>query len=149
MAGETQRHPARPDSSPWPKPVVNSWSRPFWEATRRGELMVQKCGDCGRHIFYPRQSCPFCFGEKLGWVEVSGRGVIYSSTVVMANAPSAFAADVPYVVAVISLDEGVRMLSNIVDCPPENVVCEMPVEVVFVRRDEEFTMPMFRPRKGV
>ncbi|MBW7851604.1 MAG: Zn-ribbon domain-containing OB-fold protein [Rhodospirillales bacterium] len=140
-----QANPGTPAPPAKPRPVVNPWSRPFWEGTRQGKLLIQKCGACGHHVFYPRLSCPDCFAEDLAWVQSSGRGTVYSHTVVMSNAPSAFAADVPYVVAVIRLDEGVQMLSNVVDCDPEHLACDMPVEVVFEKLDDEFTLPKFRP----
>lgn len=128
-----------------PQPVVQPWARPFWDATRREELVLQRCGDCGRFIHYPRVACPFCSSENLGWEQASGRGTIYSFTVVENNAPSAFAADVPYVVAIIRLEEGVQMLSNIIQSPPGALECDMPVEVVFEPLDDEFTLPKFRP----
>lgn len=141
--------PSTPAAAPRkPKPVVNSWSRPFWDGTRQGKLLIQKCGSCGHHIFYPRLSCPSCFSENLDWVEASGRGTVYSYTVVHSNAPSAFVPDVPYVVAVIRLEEGVQMLSNIVGCDHEKLACDMPVEVVFEELDEEFTLPKFRPSRN-
>lgn len=136
-------------SRPRPVPIVNPWARPFWEAARTGRLVLQRCRDCGRHVFYPRIACPHCQADALEWVEASGCGTIYSFTVVHANAPSAFAPDVPYVVAVVRLEEGVQMLTNIVECDPATLRCDQPVEVVFVRRDDEFTLPCFRPRTTV
>jgi len=130
---------------PKPVPVVQPWARPFWEAARRGVLILQHCGDCGSAIHYPRLVCPACASENLGWREASGRGVVYSFTVVESNAPSAFLVDIPYVVAVIRLEEGVRMLSNVVDCPASALRCDMPVEVVFAKLDDQFTLPKFRP----
>ena len=128
-----------------PVPVVNPWARPFWEAAREERLMIQKCDDCERHIFYPRIACPHCFSDKVKWVEASGKGTVYSFTVVMNNAPSAFITDIPYVIAVVKLDEGVQMLSNIVGCNPDAVTCDMPVEVTFEKLNDEFTLPKFRP----
>lgn len=128
-----------------PVPVVAPWARPFWEAARENRLVLQRCEDCHKVIHYPRMACPHCFSDRLGWQQASGRGTIYSYTVVQANAPSAFAADVPYVVAVIRLEEGVQMLSNIVDCDFDKLACDQPVEVVFERLDDEFTLPKFRP----
>ena len=128
-----------------PQPVVAPWARPFWDATRENRLILQHCNGCGKAIFYPRQSCPHCFSDKLGWQPASGRGTVYSYTVVESNAPSAFQADVPYVVAVIRLEEGVQMLSNIVGCELAQLRCDMPVQVVFEKLDEEFTLPKFRP----
>jgi uncharacterized OB-fold protein len=110
--------------------------------------MIQRCDDCHEHVFYPRVACPHCFSEQLSWVQASGRGSVYSYTVVYNNAPSAFARDVPYVVAVIQLAEGVRMLSNIVQCDLDGLRCDMPVEVTFERLDEAFTLPKFRPAQA-
>lgn len=128
-----------------PVPIVNDWARPFWEATRRNALNIQRCKDCSKHIFYPRIACPHCGSTDVEWVEASGKGTVYSYTVVESNSPSAFVADMPYVVAIVELAEGVRMLSNIVGCDPFTVRCDMPVEVVFEKLDEEFTLPKFKP----
>lgn len=128
-----------------PAPVVQPWALPYWQAAREGRLVLQHCNACDRPIHYPRIACPHCGGEDLGWKDASGRGTIYSFTVVQSNAPSAFIADMPYVVAVIRLDEGVQMLSNIVQCDPASLRCDQPVEVVFEALDEHFTLPKFRP----
>jgi uncharacterized protein len=128
-----------------PRPAVNPWAQPFWDGAREGRLMIQRCEDCAVHVFYPRVSCPSCSSERLGWLQASGRGTVYSYTVVKNNAPSAFAGDVPYVVAVIRLEEGVQMLSNLVDWTEDALCCDMPVEVVFEPLDEEFVLPKFRP----
>lgn len=132
-------------NKPKPLPVVAPWARPFWDAARESRLMLQHCNDCGKAIFYPRLSCPHCFSNNLGWQPASGRGTIYSYTAVEANAPSAFASDIPYVVAVIRLEEGVQMLSNVINCEMAQLRCDMPVEVVFERLNDEFTLPKFRP----
>jgi len=132
-----------------PVPIVNPWVRPFWEATREGKLMFQRCKTCGKNAFYPRIACPHCFSDNLMWVEASGRGAVYTYTVVQNNSPSAFSNDVPFVIAIVKLEEeGVQMLTNIVGCDPQEVHCDMPVEVAFVKLDEEFTLPKFRPAKG-
>jgi uncharacterized OB-fold protein len=128
-----------------PVPIVNPWAKPFWDAAREEKLIVQKCQDCDKHIFYPRIACPHCFSDKVEWVEASGKGTVYSYTVVTNNAPSAFIQDMPFVIAIVKLEEGVQMLSNIVNCNPEDVVCDMPVEVTFEKLDDEFTLPKFRP----
>jgi uncharacterized OB-fold protein len=138
MSGDTLR-PAKP------RPVVQPWAAPFWQATREGRLVLQHCNACNRAIHYPRIACPHCGSDALGWQPASGRGTIYSFTVVQANAPSAFIADMPYVVAVVRLAEGVQMLTNIVQCDPATLRCDQPVEVVFERLDDEFTLPQFRP----
>jgi hypothetical protein len=130
---------------PKPAPIVNDWARPFWEAARENRLIIQQCGDCGKYIFYPRLCCPHCFSSNVKWVAASGKAAVYSYTVVENNAPSAFIQDIPYVVAVVRLEEGVQMLSNIVGCDPNDVRCDMPVEVVFEKLNDEFTLPKFRP----
>jgi hypothetical protein len=136
------------EAKPKPVPIVNPWARPFWDGTRAGKLLVQHCQDCDKHVFYPRIACPHCGSDRLEWVEASGKGTVYSYTIVYNNAPSAFIPDVPYVVAVISLAEGVRMLSNIVQCDLGELRCDMPVEVTFERLNDEFTLPKFRPVTG-
>jgi uncharacterized OB-fold protein len=134
--------PAKPD------PLVNNWARPFWDGTREEKLLIQKCSDCEQYIFYPRMACPHCFSENIEWVEASGKGTIYAFTVVESNAPSPFLEDMPYVIAVIILEEGVRMLSNIVDCNPDDLQCDQSVEVTFEKMNDEFTLPKFKPVKA-
>lgn len=133
------------NSTPKPEPVVNPWARPFWEAAAEHRLVYQHCASCGKNVFYPRLACPHCFSDDLEWQDSSGRGTVYTYTVVMNNAPSAFIADMPFVIAIVRLEEeGVQMLSNIVQCEPGEVRCDMPVEVVFEEQGS-FTLPRFRP----
>jgi uncharacterized protein len=127
-----------------PAPEVSRVGGPFWEAARDGKLLVQHCEECSENIFYPRIRCPKCHSNQLGWIEASGKGTVYSYTVVVNNAPTGFLSDMPYVVAIVRLEEGVQMLTNIVDCDPEEIQCDMPVEVVF-KQTEEHTLPVFRP----
>jgi len=128
-----------------PSPVVQPWAQPFWDAAKQQRLLLQHCQDCGQTIHYPRIECPVCASQRLDWRAASGRGTIYSFTVVHSNAPSAFVADLPYVVAVIRLEEGVQMLSNVVQCDPTQLQCDQAVEVVFEPLNESFTLPKFRP----
>ncbi|MBU2511894.1 Zn-ribbon domain-containing OB-fold protein [bacterium] len=128
-----------------PVPVVNPWAKPFWDAANEERLTYQKCKDCGANIFYPRIACTECFSDNLEWVEASGKGIVYSYTVVENNAPTAFVPECPYVVAIIKLEEGIQMLSNIVGCDPYDVSCDMPVEVVFEKLNDEFKLPKFKP----
>jgi len=130
-----------------PVPIVNPWARPFWDATRENRLCIQRCKDCNSHVFYPRIACPHCFSDGLEWVEASGKGTLYTFTVVESNAPSAFIQDMPYVVAIVKLAEGVQILSNVVDCDPNELRCDMPVEVTFEKLNDEFTLPKFKPVK--
>lgn len=131
-----------------PVPIVNPWARPFWKAACEGRLIIQQCRDCKKFIFYPRIACIHCSSENIEWVEASGKGTIYSYTVVETNAPSAFMKDVPYVIAIVRLEEGVQMLTNIVGCDPYQVRCDMPVQVTFEKLDDEFSLPKFRPSTG-
>lgn len=137
------------DTPKKPVPVVNPWVKPFWDAAREGKLIFQRCKKCGANIFYPRIACTNCFSDELEWVESCGKGTVYTYTVVESNCPSAFVGDLPFVIAVVKLAEpGVQMLTNIVDCDPAAVRCDMPVEVVFEPLDENFTLPKFRPCQG-
>jgi len=136
------------NASKKPMPVVNPWARPFWDGMRKEKLMLQKCSDCAKFIFYPRIVCPHCFSDNLEWAQSNGKGTVYSYTVVENNAPSFFQDEMPFVVALIRLQEGVQMMSNIVSCEPSEVYCDMPVEVTFNKVSEEFTLPKFRPAKA-
>ncbi len=130
---------------PLPTPIPDT--QPFWDAARRHELLVPFCLDCQRHFFYPRRLCPHCLGERIEWRKASGRGRVYSFTVQYRAAHPAFAADVPFVSAVVELDEGVRLATNLVDVEPDpaKLRCDMPVEVVFDDVTPEVTLPKFRP----
>ena len=127
-----------------PVPRPTDVSRPHWDGARRGELLVQRCTDCGRHVFLPALVCPYCAGVALEWTRSSGLGVVDTFTVVWRPASPAF--DAPYVVAVVELDEGWHMLTNVVDCEPGEVWIGLPVEVAFRDVSDEITLPMFRPR---
>lgn len=128
-----------------PLPKVDPETRPFWEGCKRHELVIQRCLDCGTVRFYPRAHCIACLSDKAEWVHCSGRGKIYSYTVVHQNRDPRFAADVPYNVVLVNLDEGVRMMSTIVGCPNDRLQVGMKVEVVFDDVTEEITLPKFRP----
>ncbi len=127
-----------------PLPVIDNESRPFWEGCRQGRLLLQHCGDCGAWVFYPRALCPACHSDNLAWEPASGRGVIHTYTVCHRPAGPAFAADAPYVVALIDLAEGVRMTSNIVGSDPAAVRIGQAVRVVFEKATDEVTLPKFR-----
>src|SRR3989337_2917407 len=110
---------------PLPKPTAET--QPFWEGTSRHELWIQRCTACKRHYFYPRPYCPNCLSGDTEWVKASGRGELYSFNVVF-RAPPGFQA--PYVIAIVELEEGPRMMANLVgvDPDPKNMRCDMPVE---------------------
>ncbi|MBX6352530.1 MAG: Zn-ribbon domain-containing OB-fold protein [Thermoflavifilum sp.] len=125
-----------------PRPVEDADSRPFWEGCREGVLRIQRCASCGRHVFYPRLLCPHCFSDQLSWVEASGAGRIHTYTVVH-RAFGPFQADVPYVVALVDLDEGVRMMTRILG-DRSSVRIGARVRVEFVEADEGLVLPYFR-----
>ena len=129
-------------SIPLPRPTA--LSRPHWDGCKAGALRVQRCRDCGHFVFIPQPICTRCQAAALEWVESTGRGVVYSYTAVHRPPRPAFAA--PYVVAIVELEEGWHMLTNLVDVAPETVRVGMPVEVVFRAMSAEITLPYFRPR---
>jgi uncharacterized OB-fold protein len=128
-----------------PLPVPDPQSQPFWEACRRHELIVQRCRTCDNTQFYPRVLCTRCRGTDLGWVPASGRGLVHSFTVIRRAPSASFKPDLPYVLALVELEEGVRMMTNIVGCTVDEVRIEMPVEVVFDDVSEAISLPKFRP----
>jgi uncharacterized OB-fold protein len=132
-----------------PLPVVQPWSKPFWEAAKRHKLMIQTCNDCGLKIFYPRKYCPDCWSANLGWFEASGRGRVFSYSITMAGVEERFAEDLPFVLALVDLEEGIRMMTNIVECKPDEVSIGMDVKVTFRDVTDEFSLPMFKlnPKK--
>jgi hypothetical protein len=127
-----------------PLPVLNEESRPFWEGCKRHALVLQHCEDCGAVIYYPRALCTACHSARLAWRPVSGAGSIYSFTVCHRPAGPAFKDDTPYVVALIDLKEGARLLSNIVTDDPGSVRIGQAVRVVFDDVTEEITLPKFQ-----
>jgi len=128
-----------------PLPVVDAESAPYWAALKEHRLILKRCRDCGRHHFYPRALCPHCHSDALEWADASGRGSIYSYTVARRPAGPAFKADAPYVVAVVDLDEGARMMTNIVTDDVESVRIGQRVAVAFDAVTDEITLPKFRP----
>jgi uncharacterized OB-fold protein len=128
-----------------PVPTVTPEMAPFWEAARRQQLVVQRCRGCGTLRFPAREVCSSCLSRDVEWTPVSGRGEVFSRVVMhQANHP-AFAAVAPYAVVVVQLAEGVRMLSNVVDCAAGDVRIGMPVEVVFETLEGGVALPLFRP----
>lgn len=126
-----------------PRPTPES--APFWQGCRDHKLLLQYCVACGKHQFYPRVICANCMSEQLEWREASGRGTVETYTIVTRAVSDAYAADVPYVIALITLEEGPRLMSNVIGCDVESVKCGLAVEVVFERWSDEITMPKFRP----
>ena len=137
----TAAPPTRP--LPWP----DAETAPYWEAAKRRALVVQRCTACGTHRFYPRALCPSCHAEGFDWVEVSGRGSIYSFTVVHRAPSPAFAGKVPYALAIVALDEGPHMLSEIVGTPPGDIAIGMRLAVDFQEIGDGAMLPVFGPAR--
>jgi len=127
-----------------PIPHPTNISRTFWEGCRNGKLLIQKCRNCSYHTYFPAYACPNCLSSELDWIEASGRGAVYSATVVERGAGPAFEKEAPFVVALIELDEGPVMMSNVVGSPPYEVKIGDRVTVDFREVAEGVTLPVFR-----
>ncbi|HYA35840.1 MAG TPA: Zn-ribbon domain-containing OB-fold protein [Candidatus Binataceae bacterium] len=130
-----------------PLPHIDEEMRPWWEALQRHELYIQKCRQCGETRYYPRAQCTQCLSPKTEWVRCSGRGKIYTFTVTHQNQAAGFRESLPYVLAYVELDEGVKLLTNIVECRSEEVKIGMPVEVIYEDATPAVTLAKFRPAR--
>ncbi len=128
-----------------PLPVMDPESQPYWNAMREQRLMLKRCRACGRHHHYPRELCPHCGSNEVEWTQAKGTGSVYSYTVARRPAGPAFKVDTPYVVAIIELDEGARMMSNLVGIDPDQVRIGARVAVQFDAVTPEVTLPKFGP----
>jgi uncharacterized OB-fold protein len=128
-----------------PIPEITPELRPFFEASKQGQLVVQKCGGCGALRLPPRRLCSNCLSRESSWTPVSGEGEVYSFIIMHRVYHPAFASQVPYAVAMIKLKDGAKILSNVIGVDPHQVKCGMPVRVSFEKLNEEVTLPMFRP----
>ncbi|MDP6258423.1 MAG: Zn-ribbon domain-containing OB-fold protein [Rhodospirillales bacterium] len=119
-------------------------SQHFWDGTKEGELRLQRCGDCGKSYFPPRPFCPFCSSRNVLVYPASGQATLYSYVINHLPTPGF---DGPHAVAVVTLEEGPRMMTNIVDCEqtPDTLVLDMPLEVTFERQNDDITLPLFKP----
>jgi uncharacterized OB-fold protein len=133
----------------WDRPVPrpDAVSAPYWEAAASGELVVQECPECGHRQFYPRAVCTQC-GADPGWLTCSGNGTVHTFTVIRQNHAKPFKEELPYVVAIVDLDEGPRMMGTVTGSDPGDVHIGMPVEVYFVPADENVAVPYWRPRSA-
>jgi len=132
-----------------PLPVPSPETKPFWDAARRHELALPFCKPCGLFFYYPRAACPRCLSPDLEWRAVSGRGTLHTFTVVY-RGQRGFPLGPPYVLAVIELAEGPRMMTNLIGIAPDPATIRigMPVEVTFEDVTAEVTLPHFRPAGG-
>ena len=119
-------------------PAVNLETQHFWDAAADGKLLIKKCTACGEPHFYPRSHCPFCFSDQTEWAEASGRGTVYTYSV-MRRAP------IPYAIAYVTLAEGPTMMTNIVDCDLDSIKIGQAVHLVFKPSEGGPPVPMFTP----
>jgi uncharacterized OB-fold protein len=139
------------ETSSKPVPVPDEASRPFFDGARRGVLLLRRCHDCGTFMWPTggigtplRPRCVSCFSGALEWAPADGRGTLYSFALMHQVYDPAFADEVPYNIAVVELDEGVRMTTNVVGCANEQLWIGMPVEVIFEHVSDEVAIPKFR-----
>jgi hypothetical protein len=130
---------------PTPAPVSLPEDDEFWAATAEGKLLLRRCDDCGVPIWYPRPFCPVCGSFRTSWSEASGRGTVYTFTVVHRSGIPGYREALPYVVAYVELAEGPRVMTNIVDCEPDDVEVGMPVRVVFHDTGKGSALYRFQP----
>ena len=128
-----------------PLPEPSAVSAPFWEGLNAGELRLQRCVTCSRYVFYPRSVCPHCLSDQLEWQTTSARGRLYSYTIVRRAMNPAFAADVPYVFAIVELKEGPRVTTNLINCAPEYARVDMPVKAAYDSVTSEIALLKFEP----
>ncbi len=125
------------DARKIPAPAVNAENKPYFDAAAQGRLLIKRCLDCGKAHFYPRALCPHCFSERTEWQEAKGTGTVYTYSVMRTGAP--------FVIAYVTLEEGVTLLTNIVDCSPDQVRIGHEVRVVFRPAEGGALVPMFAP----
>jgi uncharacterized protein len=128
-----------------PLPVPGADTKPFWDGCREHTIRIQRCKACGHLRRPPASVCPRCLARETEWVEMSGRGTVYSYVVYHVAYDPSFKEDLPYVVALVTLEEGPRILTNIVECDPAAVHCDMAVEAIWKDVTDTVSLPLFRP----
>ncbi len=119
----------------------------FWQAAKDGRLLLRHCEDCRQTSYYPRPFCPRCWSERVRWMEASGRGTLYSWSVIYSNDQPPFKDRVPYVAAIVDLEEGPRMMTNVVNCDFDALRVDMPVRLTFMEISDDFSIPVFTPEE--
>jgi uncharacterized OB-fold protein len=129
------------------RPVPTPDTQTYWDGVRAGRLMMQRCLDCDKFYFYPRDVCPTCMSSNVEWEQLSGDGTLYAYVICHRPAPG-FAAEAPYALALVQLAEGPRIMTNIVgvEICPENLHLDMPLSVVFETRPDGVALVQFTPR---
>ena len=126
-------------------PTIEDDTRPFWDAASEGRLLIQRCTACGEWQYYPRPFCKRCWSEDVEWAEASGRATLYTFSVVRRNDLPPFGERVPDVPAIVDLEEGPRMMTEVVDADPDQLEIGTALVVDFADVDEELKRPVFRP----
>ncbi len=127
-------------------PPVSPTTQPYWEGAARGQLMLQQCSACGQRPFPPHTHCEQCGSADLAWQAASGKGTIYTYTISYRAPHPVFRDQCPMVIAVVELDEGPRLITNIIECDPDHVAVGMAVEAAFEKIDDsDVVLPVFRP----
>ena len=130
----------------WYLPLVDSESEPFWQAAREGRFLIMYCRPCEQAYFYPRRYCPRCWSDETEWREASGRGTVYTYSVVHQNPAPPFRDWCPYAVVLVDLDEGVRVMGNWDRAADlDALAVGLPVQVTFEQMNDEIALPRFRP----
>jgi uncharacterized OB-fold protein len=130
--------------TPKPIPDITDYNRPYFEGCSQGELRIRRCERCAETFRFAHYLCPNCWSDQMSWEPASGRGVVTHYTVVHQPPYDAYEDVAPYVIVLVQLEEGVRMMSNLVGCPPETARVGLPVKVTFEQR-REVTLPFFTP----
>ena len=126
---------------PTPEGDTSEW----WEAAEEERLLVRHCLDCGEYSYYPRPFCPKCWSEHVEWYQASGKATLYTWSVIYSNDMPPFKDRVPYVAAVVDLEEGPRMMTNVIDTPFDDLRVGMDLAVRFMPISDDFTIPVFVP----
>jgi uncharacterized OB-fold protein len=130
-------------------PTPDQSTEAFWSGTREGRLRIKRCQACRRAHFYPRPFCPHCWSEDVVWEDATGKATLYTYSVVYQNDLPPFPERVPYVAAVVELEEGPRLMTNVVDCPFDQLQVGMDLVVAYRQETDEITLPVFRPPASV
>lgn len=128
-----------------PLPEPNAVTQPFWDGAKEHRLVLQRSKKTGRYVYYPRAVSPFGVNDEMTWTTVSGRGTVYSYTIARRPTAPQWAADAPYVIAIVRLEEGPHLTTNIVGCDPEGVRIGMQVVATFADVSADITLVQFRP----
>jgi uncharacterized protein len=127
------------------RPIVDGDSESWWAAVQDRRLMINACASCGRNSLYVRPFCPFCWSEEVALTPASGRARLYTWSVVHQNAPP-FDTHTPYILAMVDLAEGPRLMTVIEDCPADALRADLELQIAFREDEDGFTVPVFRPR---